>query len=779
MSASRREFLKTSGALIVSFGAASLVDLHPLAAAQGPFDTHPSHIDPAKLDSWIAVGADGTVTAYTGKCDFGQGMLTVQTQLVAEELCVPMARVKLIQCDTAATPDQGTTSGSQSTPTNFNSANLALAAATAREALLNMAAERFSEATGQLSISEGVITSNTGRRITYGDLIGDRQFNIPVSKNVKRRSAEQWTVLGKAVPSVDQVALMTGRFEFVHNVHVAGMLHGRVVRPPEVGATVASVDEDSVRHISGFVKVVVRNNFVGVVAEKQWQAIQAARQLKVKWNPGPGLPDQETFYKGLSKRSSRDQTIVESRNVEEQFAAAPSVVRATYIYPYQMHGSVGTSCAVADVTSQHATVWSATQSVYPTRSIVAKLLGFPLDNVRVVYVRGSGCYGLNGADTVSFDAALLSHAVGRPVRVQLSRQDEMAWENFGAACVIEQRAAIDGKGAIAAWECESWAASLGDRPGYENPGNVITGFLAGFEPERVQQSAATQSPRKLNNRSNAAPSYIAGCVDGVCSGAGTVRNERVISHAVPSPFFTGPLRSPLRIQNTFAHECFIDEICAQVRADPVAFRLQHLSETRIIECLKSAAAAAKWEPRPWPSRGFVRSGTASGRGVACVAYEGDNGYAALIADVTVDLASGQLRPTRFTVALDCGPISNPDGLRNQIEGGILQGMSRALIEEVTWNERRVTSVDWETYHSLYLDFELPAIDIVLMNPGNVSATGAGETAITVVPAAIGNAIFDATGVRLRQVPFNGERIRSAIAAIGTGAAILSNRGDSK
>ena len=769
MSASRRKFLKTSGALIVSFGAASLI--HPLAAAQGPFDTHPSHINPTKLDSWIAVGADGTVTAYTGKCDFGQGMLTVQTQLVAEELCVPMARVKLIQCDTAVTPDQGTTSGSQSTPTNFNSANLAVAAATAREALLNMAAERFHEAADQLNISAGVITSSTGRRITYGDLIGDGRFNIPVSKTVKRRSADQWTVLGKAVPSVDHVGLMTGRFEFVHNVHVAGMLHGRVVRPPEVGATFASVNEDSVRHIPGFVKVVVRNNFVGVVAEKQWQAIQAARQLKVKWNPGAELPDQETFYGSLHKQPSRNQVIVESKDFEEQFAAAKSVLRATYICPYQMHGSVGTSCAVADVTSQHATVWSATQSVYPTRSIVAKLLGFPLDNVRVVYVRGSGCYGLNGADTVSFDAALLSHAVGRPVRVQLSRQDEMAWENFGSACVVEQRAAIDHKGAIAAWECESWSASLGNRPGYENPGNVITGFLAGFEPERVQPGAATQAPRKLNNRSNAAPSYIAGCVDGVCGGAGTVRNERVISHTVPSPFFTGPLRSPLRIQNTFAHECFIDEICAQVKADPVAFRLQHLSEKRIIECLKSAAAAARWEPRPSSSRRFVRTGNASGRGVACVAYEGDNGYAALIADVTVDLATGQLRPTKFTVALDCGPISNPDGLRNQIEGGILQGMSRALVEEVTWNARRVTSVDWETYHSLYLDFEIPAIEVVLMDPGNVPATGAGETAITVVPAAIGNAIFDATGLRLRQVPFSPERVKSAMAEIRMGSGI--------
>jgi nicotinate dehydrogenase subunit B len=759
MSASRREFLKTSGALIVSFGAASL--LGPLAIAQGPFDTHPSHIDPTKLDSWIEVGADGTVTACTGKCDFGQGMFTAQMQLVAEELCVPMARVKLIQCDTAVTPDQGTTSGSQSTPTNFNSANLAEAAATAREALLNMAAERLGEPLAQLSVSEGVITSKTRRHITYGELIGNKRFNIPLNKAVMRRSPELWTVLGKPVPSVDRVALMTGRFEFVHNVHVPGMLHGRVVRPPEVGATVASVDEDSARHVSGFVKVVVRNNFVGVVGEKQWQALQAAHHLKVRWNPGTELPDQKTFYDSLRKQRSSNELIVESKDIEQRFTAADSVVRATYVYPYQMHGSVGTSCAVADVKSKHATVWSATQSVYPTRSIVAKLLDFPLDNVRVIYVRGSGCYGLNGADTVSLDAALLSQAVGRPVRVQLSRQDEMAWENFGSPCIVEQRASIDPNGAIAAWECKNWVASLGDRPGYENPGNVITGFLAGYEPERVKQRTAAEPASKLNNRSNAVPSYLAGCVNGKCGGTGTVRNERVMSHTVASPFFTGPLRSPLRIQNTFAHECFMDEICARVKADPVAFRLQHLRETRIIDCLKSAAAAAKWEQRSSPRPKLARTGTVSGRGVACVAYEGDNGYAALIADVTVDLASGQVQPTRFTVALDCGPISNPDGLRNQIEGGILQGMSRALVEEVIWGDKRVTSVDWETYHSLYLDFEIPTIDIALMKPANVPATGAGETAITVVPAAIGNAIFDATGLRLRQVPFTAERVKAA------------------
>jgi len=767
MSTSRREFLKNAGALIVSFSAASLAD--SLTFAQGPFDTHPSHIDPTKLDSWIAVDADGAVTAYTGKCDFGQGMFTSQTQLVAEELCVRIDRVKLIQCDTSVTPDQGTTSGSQSTPTNFNSGNLGQAAATAREALISMAAKHLGEAPDQLTVADGVITGKAGRHVTYGELIGDKRFDIPLSTTVKRRQPVQWTVLGKPVPSLDRVALMTGRFEFVHNVRVPGMLYGRVMRPPDVGSTVAGVDEASVRQISGLVKVVVRNNFVGVIAEKQWQAVQAARRLKVNWSPGQGLPAQKTFYDSMRKLPSRDALMVDSKDVERQFSAARTVVRATYSYPFQTHGSVGTSCAVADVKADHATVWSATQSVYPTRSIVAKLLNLPLDNVRVVYVRGSACYGLNGADAVSFDAALLSHAVGKPVRVQLSREDEMAWDNFGAACVVDQRAAIDHNGAIVAWEFENWIASRGGRPGYDHPGNVITGLLAGYEPEQVKPRAPAEPTEELRNRSNAAPSYVAGCIGGKCSGAGTIRSERVLSHTVPSPFFTGPLRSPERIQNTFAHECFMDELSARATADPVAFRLQHLSEKRIIDVLKSAAEAAIWEKRPSPRINIARTGTVSGRGIACVAYEGNNGYAALVAEVTVDLISGRVQPTRFIVALDCGPVSNPDGVRNQTEGGILQGMSRALVEEVTWDDKRVTSTDWETYESPYLGIEIPKIDVVLMNPTGVPAIGAGETAITLVPAAIGNAIFDATGIRLREVPFTADRVKAAHLAM-TGSA---------
>jgi CO/xanthine dehydrogenase Mo-binding subunit len=433
-----------------------------------------------------------------------------------------------------------------------------------------------------------------------------------------------------------------------------------------------------------------------------------------------------------------------------------------------MHGSVGASCAVADVKSDKATIWSATQSAYPTRSIASKLLNLPLDSVRVIYVRGSGCYGLNGADAVSFEAAMLSQTVGRPVRLQFSREDEMMWENLGAACVIEHRTSL-ADGRIAVWDREDWVTSLGNRPGYDRPGNVISGMLLGYEPEPLQPGPARPPTGKFRNQSNTAPSYFAGCIDGTCGGGGTIRSERALTHTVRSPFFTGPLRSPLRIQNTFANECFMDELCAEAKADPVDFRLRHLTNARVIGVIRAAANAAKWEPRVSPAPNLSKTGVVKGRGIACVDYEGGSGYAALIAEVAVNLETGLVRPTRFVVALDCGPISNPDGLRNQIEGGILQGMSRALVEEVTWDRRRIISTDWETYNSLRLDYEMPPIESVFVTPEGVPAIGAGETAITVTPAAIGNAIFDATGARLRELPFTPERVSAALREAGRGS----------
>jgi CO/xanthine dehydrogenase Mo-binding subunit len=761
---SRRGFLKTSGALIVGFSmGGELAKVGNAQFGNAPVTGSPP---PNQVDSWIAIGADGMVTAYSGKEELGQGISTAQTQLVAEELCVPFNRVRLIYCDTAFTPDQAYTSGSQSHPANFNHGNLAQAGATAREALFRMASQRLGAPVEQLTASDGVISlkSDASKKATYAELLGGKKFNIALDRNAKRKDPKEWTVLGKPISSPDLPAIATGRFEYVHNVRVPGMLHGKVVRPPVVGATVVSVDESSVKDVPGLMRIVVRKNFVGVVAQKPWQAIQAANKLKVTWTPGAGLPNQAEFYNHLRTLPKRDTLLVDSGDVDKKLDEAAAVLKATYLHPYQMHGSVGSSCAVADIQGDKATIWSPTQGVWYQKSTAAMILGLKPENVRVIFRRGSGCYGLNGADTVTYDAAILSQAVGKPVRVQLMRKDEMAWENYGNPFVMDERAGLDAQGNIIAWDHEAWSPALGNRPGAATPGNVVTGFLAGFEPDAFAPRSPAPAPAAFNNNSNGVPSYLAGKVGGVAKGTGTVAGERVLVHNVLSPFWTGPLRSPARLQNTFAHESFMDELAAHAKADPVEYRLRHLSHSRVRDAVMAAAKAANWQSRPSPVNANRRSGVVTGRGIACVAYEGDNGYAAMVAEVEVDQDTGKVAVKRIVASTDPGPISNPDGLRNQMEGGALQGMSRALGEEVTWDDQKVTSFDWRTYHSLPLGFAIPKVETVLIDRPDEEATGAGETTITIVAPAIGNAIFDATGARLRQIPFTPERVKAALAA---------------
>jgi nicotinate dehydrogenase subunit B len=767
---SRRTFIKGTGALIVSFsmgGALGTLEAQTRAGAFG-LDAAPDAPPANEVDSWIAIASDSSVTAYTGKEELGQGMSTAQIQLVAEELCVPFHRVNLIVADTSMTPDQGVTSGSQSHPANFNHGNLAGACATAREALLQLGSKHLNIPVDQLVAIDGTIRSKSdaSKKVAYADLVAGKKFDIKVDPAAKRKPASEWTVLGKPIGRPDMPAMATGTFEYAHNVRVPGMLHGMVVRPSAVGASLMNVDESSVAGMPGFVKVVVKKNFVGVVAEKNWQAVRIARALNVTWSPAPELPKQETFYDHLrNQKPTRDTLLVNSKDVDQKLSEAATVVKATYFHPYQMHGSVGSSCAVADVQGDKATVWSPTQGVWHQRATLAMLLGLKPENIRVIYRRGSGCYGINGADAVTYDAALLSQAVGKPVRIQLTRKDEMAWENYGFAFVMDERAGLDAQGNIIAWDHEAWSPVLGNRPVYTYPGNVITGFLAGFQPEEFKPRSPAPEPTSFSNNSNAIPSYVVGHVGGADRGAGTIKSERALLHNVVSPFWTGPLRSPQRLQNTFAHESFMDELAARAKADPVEFRLRHLSEPRMVDVVKAAAKTANWDARPSPKpRTNSAAGVASGRGISCVAYEGDNGFSAMVAEVEVDLATGKVSVKRIVVSVDAGPISNPDGLRNQCEGGALQGMSRALGEEVTWDDHNVTSIDWRTYHTLPLGFAVPKIEVVLLNRPDQPATGAGETAITVVAGAIGNAIFDATGARIRQVPFTPERIKAALAS---------------
>src|SRR5882724_8083501 len=756
---SRRDFLKTAGVLIVGFSMAG-------KARKLAGQTQSAVVDGAQVDSWIAIGADESITAYSGKCEFGQGFQTVQVQLIADELYVPVDRITLVICDTALTPDQGVTSGSQSHPAEFGPNGLRQALDTARDALLQMASQQLNVPTGQLTIKDGVISVKTdpSQKVSYGQLVKGKKFNLTSNSKAVPKDPSQYTVLGTSLPRIDLPAKVTGEFEYVQNVGRPGMLHGKVVRPPVVGATVVSVDRSSVAGLPGNVQVVVKKDFVGVVADKEWQAIQAALVLNVTWSAGAVLPSQATLYDTMRKQPSRDSYTVNTPDVDASLKQAARVLSSTYLHPFQMHGALASSCAVADVQASGATIWSATQGVYPQRDSVAMVLGLPNTSVRVIFVEGSGCYGINGADTVSYDAALLWQAVGKPVRVQFSRRDEMlAGENYGPAHVNDMRAGVDSSGQIVAWDSEIWSLTKGGRPNATTPGNIISGALAGFPTPPFVPAAATPVTTFSNN-GNAAPPYVTGCVGSACGGTGNVSSQRVLNHSIESPFFTGPLRSPDRLQNTFANESFMDELAAAVKADPVQYRLRHLSDPRLIAVVNAVAKAANWDARPSPKPGNTATGMVQGRGISCVLYEGNNGYSAIVAEVEVDQASGAITVKRLVASQDSGPVSNPDGLRNQMEGGALQGMSRAMHEEVKWTNRGITTFDWKSYPVFQFGDPLPVVETVLLNPQNVPQLGAGECTITIVAAAIGNAVFDATGARLRQVPFTPVNVLAALAS---------------
>ena len=767
---SRRNFLRTAGALIVGF---SMGGGSKKLAAQNPINPT-GLVDAAEVDSWITIGADESITVYSGKIEFGQGFSTVQTQLVAEELSVPLNRIKVIFGDTGFTPDQGVTSGSQSSVAEFRPGGLRQAVDTARDALFQMASQQLDVPASELTVRSGVffVRGDPYTQMSYGELLQGKRFNLTLDSGTAPKDPSQYTVLGTSVPRIDLPAKATGQFQYVQHVRLAGMLHGRVVRPPLVGATVVNVDGNSVVLLPGKVQVVVKNNFVGVVADTEWHAIQAAKALVVTWSAGATLPDQNALYPWMQQQPSEDSLAVNSGDTDQTFRQAARKVTAQYLYPYQMHGALASSCAVADVrggTGRNATakIWSATQGVYPQRDSVALLLGIPKSNVRVIFVEGSGCYGLNGNDSVSFDAALLSQAVGQPVRLQYSRRDEMAaGESYGPAYVVNVNAGVDSSGQLIVWTYEGWSLTKGNRPTATTPGNIISGALAGF-PTPPLVPAAAEPPKTFSNNGNSAANYVSGVVAGnPPGGTGTVASQRVLEHSIASPFFTGPLRSPDRLQNTFANESFMDEVAAAMTADPVQYRLRHLSDPRLIAVLNAAANAANWDARPSPKPGNAKTGVVAGRGVSCVLYEGNNGYSAMVAEVSVDQATGGITVTRLVASQDSGPVSNPDGLRNQMEGGALQGMSRAIHEEVTWNvdPGAITSVDWKTYPVLPFGSPLPVVETVLLNPLDVPQMGAGECTITIVASAIGNAVFDATGARLRQAPFTPARVLAALAA---------------
>ena len=751
---SRRDFLKGSGALIVAFSVPLGAGATRARAATGAIG--PALIDATQIDSWVVVGQDGRVRIHTGKVELGTGLRTAQIQIAADELDVALDKIDLLESDTWFTPDQGTTSGSQSIKTNFR-AGLRQACAEARKVLIDLAAKKLGVPANTLVTRDGAVVSSSDstKRATYGELIGGQQFNVRITGRAPLKKPAELKVVGKSIRHVDIEDKVKSKQEYIQNVKVPGMLHGRVVRPPGINATLVSVDGFP-KKIPDLVKVVVQKDFVGVVARSEIGAIRAAETLKVTWkDPGGAPKSHDELYAQMQTLPAQSRLLASDGNVDKALAGAAKVVEATYYYPYQLHGSMGPSCSIADVKGDEATVWSPTQGVYPLRAAVARLLGFREQQVHVIYKEGSGCYGLNGADTASIDATLLSKAVGAPVRVQWMRSDEHVWEHYGTPMVMKVKGGLDEDGNLIAWDYESLQANRGGRPGNIGAANLPTGALIGLTLARTRASAPTFPPLGADT-SNTEAGYLP-------DEEGLVPNARVVAKTVDSQFFTGPLRSPARIQNSFANESFIDELAAEAGVDPVTFRLRYVGDERLRDVIEVAAKSAGWELRNSPkpaSKGDI----ATGRGFAAMQYEGIDGYAGVVCEVEVNKKTGKVRVTRVVVSHDVGIIINPQGLKAQIEGNVVHGVSRALKEEVVLDGKTSKSRDWESYQVLRFT-ELPAIKIALINRPKEAPTGSGENAMTAIPPAVANAIFDATGARIRRLPLSPARVKAALAEL--------------
>ncbi len=692
----------------------------------------------SQLDDWLAIEADGGITAFSGKVELGTGILTALAQIVAEELELPLERVHLVMGDTARTPNEGYTAGSMTI--NTSGTALRQAAAEARRALLEMAAAELDATIDELAVSNGVISviHDPQRKTTYAELMGGKIFNREIPEDVPVKRPGQYRIVGTSTPRLDLPSKVTGNPSFVQDIRLPGMLHARLVRPPSMHARLIRMDTASVKDVPGLVKVVQHGNFIGVVAEREEQAILAAGKLKVEWDEKPTLPPMQDLYAHLRTIPTLDQPLTDDENVEAALNQAARRLHATYYQPYHAHASIGPSCAVADVRADQVTIWSSTPGPYPLRGALAQLLDVPEEEVRLIHVEGAGSYGQNGSDDATADAAILSQAVGRPVRLQWSREEEFIWEPKAPAMVMEIHAGLDAQGNVVAWDYHAWSPTHVSRPRMAE--QLLTAQL-------LSGQAAPPPRFSFGAERNARTNY-------------SFPRQRVTIHWLEdSPLRGSSFRSLGGAENTFANESFMDELAAAIQVDPLEFRLRYLAEPRLREVLMAAAEKAGWQPRPSP--GPRQKGWAEGRGLAFARYENDQAIVACIAFVAVDNESGTVRVKRIVVAHDCGLIINPDGVRNQIEGSVIQSLSRALKEEVKFDQWRVTSVDWETYPILKFS-EVPEVEIVLINRPDQPALGAGEPSHVTTAAAVANAIFDATGARVRQIPFTPERIKMAL-----------------
>jgi CO/xanthine dehydrogenase Mo-binding subunit len=729
MSASRRAFLQAGGALVVAFALPAPAFAQRVERAEAALG---KTLDAADVDAFLAIGTDGRVTIYSGKVDLGQGLRIAIPQMAAEELGIGVERIVMIEGDTALTPDQGATAGSSGIMRG--GVQIRQAAASARDALIALAAARSGRPASDFDAVDGSVRSKGGgTTFSYAELIGDKRFDVKLDPKAKLRDPASYAVVGKALPRPDIPGKVTGRHIYMHDFSVDGMLHGRVIRPPAVGAKLVDVDEASVASIPGL-RVVRSRDFLGVVAADEWDAVCAARMLKAAWSESATLLGADGVRAWMRNGPfEADETLVEKGDARQALASARKVT-AEFYWPIQSHASMGPSCAIADVRDGKATIWSASQATHRFRETLARALALPKEAVRVVYLDGSGCYGMNGHDDAAADAALLSKAVGRPVRVQWSRADEHGHDPKAPPQLLALEGALGNEGTIAAWRTEMWlpkaTASLPSMP------------LLAFDAAGIAQ--------------------VPGITTGLISQNGdppyAVPHQEVVVHWLKgAPLRPSNFRAPGKVANCFAVESFTDILAAAAKRDAVEFRLQALADPRGVEVIRRAAASIGWQTRPSPAGGS----SGRGRGLAYIHYKHNESYVAVAMDVDVDRRTGAIRVRRVACAHDCGLVINPGALRAQIEGNILQTLSRTLHEEVAFDRARVTSVDWASYPILGFP-EVPQIHVDIVNRPHEPPLGAGEASATPVPAALANAVFDAVGARITTVPFTRQRVLATI-----------------
>jgi nicotinate dehydrogenase subunit B len=736
----RRRVLAGGGALIVSFSLTGAFAQQQDAPAAAPAPSPPGSLKTSPyLDAWIRIDADGGITVFTGKAELGQGFKTAFQQIAAEELDVAFGSLKVITADTKVTANEGYTSGSNSMKDSGTA--IQNAAAQARELLVAEAAKRLDLPVENLRTADGAVIAPDGKRLSYGELVAGDMLHVQAQPKSRLKNPATYKVIGQSVPRVDIPSKVTGGAAYVQDMRLPGMVHARIVRPPSYGAQLTECDTAGVEKLPGVVKIVRDGNFLAVVAEKEFQSIKAMNALAAaaKWKETASLPKQDDLLAVLTSLPSQNTTIFERSNAS---ATGQKTLEATFTRPYQAHGSIGPSCAVAQFVDGAMTVWTHTQGVYPDRQGIAEMLRMPPASVRLIHVEGSGCYGHNGADDAAADAALIARALpGRPVRVQWMREQEHAWEPFGPAMVTKLKASLDSNGKIADWHFDVWSNTHSMRPG--GAGSMLAA-------QHMAPPFALPAPRPLplpegGGDRNAIPFY-------------NFPNAHVVHHFIPAmPLRISAMRALGAYHNVFSIESFMDELAALAGADPVEFRLKHLDDSRGRDVIEKAAQSFGWKAGQTSpqDRGF---------GFAFARYKNLAAYCAIASEVEVNRETGRPRLIRAVAAVDSGQVVNPDGLINQIEGAIVQSMSWTLYESVSFDDTRITSVDWQTYPILRFDAVPESIEVHIINRPGQPFLGSGETGQGPAAASIANAIANATGRRLRNLPLTRKRIKQAIDA---------------